>query len=325
MKSILFAVLIALPGLLSAQYTYDKLTVSFLDKEAEAKAYTYGHLRLYPIRATQAFKQSFRDVGNYMTLREAIEKKKVAIKEKGDGGTVNTLTIENISNDTIIVITGEVVKGGKQDRIINQDMLLKPKSGKKDLPVYCVEAGRWSSGNGRAAKDEQLADASFNSHYKVGSMSLRKVVEKEKDQQKVWSKVEEINTANKTTTASKTYTALTNSSDFNKKVAAYRDFFMKKFAAEKDLIGVVVVSGDKVLGCDMFATPELFSKNFDNLLNSYITEAVVNGKPVTVKPAAVKAYMDQLLTNEKMQAATLKEKGNSFTEKGKKLRVSSFD
>ena len=151
------------------------------------------------------------------------------------------------------------------------------------------------------------------------------MVEKEKDQQKVWSKVEEINTANKTTTATKTYTALTNSGDFTKKVAAYRQFFINKMAAEKDVIGVVVVSGDKVLGCDMFATADLFTRNFDNLLHSYATEAILKGKPVSITAGKVKNYMDKILSNEKQQTSTLKEKGNSFVEKGKKLRVSSFD
>lgn len=318
MKKILLAVLTALPALVWSQYTYNQLDVNFLSTPAEAQAFTYQNLRLYPIRAKETFRQSFKDVGNYLTLEEALAKKKVKISEKGDGGTVNTLSIENVSTDTIIIITGEVVKGGKQDRIINQDMLLQPKSGKKDLPVFCVESGRWSYRNATPSQD-------FNGHSKVGSMGLRKVVEKEKDQSKVWSKVDQINTDNKTQTASKTYTALTNSADYSKKAAAYVAFFSQKFAAEKDMIGVVVVSGDKVLGCDMFATNALFKKNFNNLLYSYITEAIVQGKPVNITSAKVKTYMDKLLNSEKEQTATLREKGNSFTEKGKKLRVSSFE
>jgi hypothetical protein len=35
--------------------------------------------------------------------------------------------------------------------------------------------------------------------------------------------------------------------------------------------------------------------------------------------------MDKLLNNEATQQSTLKQKGNAFVEKGKKLRVSSFD
>ena len=317
MKQLLSVIFMALPCFVFSQYTYDKLQVNYLETEPDAKTFTYGNLRLYPIRAKDDFKKQFKDIGKYMTLKEAIDSKKVKITEKGEGESVNNLTIENVSQDTIIVITGEIIKGGKQDRIINKDMLLKPKSGKVNLPVFCVESGRWTYK--RSSNDD------FATHYNVGTMSLRKVVEKEKDQSKVWSKVDEINTKNNTKTSTSTYTALTNSTEFKNKLKEYVAFFRNKFAAEKDVIGVVVVSGDKVLGCDMFATSELFNKNFENLLYSYATEAILNGKAVTIKPANVKLYTDSLLSSEQRQEVTIKQKGNSFVEKGKKLRVSSFE
>jgi hypothetical protein len=317
MKSILLAVLTAMPTFMFAQYTYDKLLVDFLQKGEEAKKYTFENLRLYPIHAKEGFKKEFRDVGNYMSLQDAMEKKKIKVTENMEGASVNELTVENISADTIIIITGEIVKGGKQDRIIDKDMLLKPKSGKVKLPVFCVESGRWSSRN---AKSEE-----FNVQYNVATMSLRKVVEKEADQQKVWSKVDEINSKNKTVSDTKTYTAIDRSAAFKTKLNAYLLFFKTRFSSEQDVIGVVVASGDKVFGCDMFATPQLFKQNFDNLLHAYSTEAILNGKPPTISSNAVKGYMDKLLTNEQMQESTLKEKGNKFEEKGKKLRVTSFD
>ena len=317
MKSIILAVLTAMPSLIFAQYTYDKLVVNFLQTAEEAKKFTFENLRLYPILAKDNFKNQFRDVGKYMTLKDAMATRKVKIAEKKNGGSVNELTIENISQDTIIVISGEIVKGGQQDRIIQKDMLLEPKSGKKKLPVFCVESGRWSARNGNGEN--------FNTHYTVGTMSLRKVVEKEADQQKVWSKVDEINSKNKTLTNTKTYTAMGQSAAFTSKLKLYLNFFQTKFSADLDVIGVVVVSGDKVLGCDMFATSPLFKQNFDNLLHAYATEAIVNGKPVNILPAAVRGYMDQLLSNERVQETTLKAKGNKFEEKGRKLRVTSFD
>jgi len=282
---------------------------------------------LYPVYAKQTFTNEFKGVGKYMTLQEAITKNKVKITENSSSGEVNTLRIENISTDTIIVITGDVVKGGKQDRIVNKDLLLKPKSGKKDLPVFCVESGRWSGGGNQMSSRNYTAaaPAEFKGHYNKGSMGLRKVVEKQKDQGKVWEKVDEINNSNKTATSTKTYTALTNSADFTKKLDKYIGFYKSKFANDPAVIGVVVVTGNKVLGCDMFATHDLFIQQYESLLHSYATEAILNGKPVTASPAIVKTYMDKLLNDENIQLQTLKEKGNSFTEKGKKLRVSSFD
>lgn len=126
-------------------------------------------------------------------------------------------------------------------------------------------------------------------------------------------------------TATKTYTAISSSADYSKKLNAYLQFFKNKFVADSNVVGVVVVSGNKVLGCDMFATPALFKSQFQSLLHSYATEVIISGKPVIATAPVVKAYMDQLLGNETTQQSTLKQKGNAFVEKGKKLRVSSFD
>jgi hypothetical protein len=201
-------------------------------------------------------------------------------------------------------------------------MVLKPGRNKKELKVFCVESGRWSSRNTGSRNNNT---ASFNGHFNKGSMGLRKVVEKEKDQSKVWSKVDQISNANKTNTSTKTYTALTASGDYNKKLNAYLNFFRNKFITDKNVIGVIVVTGNRVLGCDMFATHALFESQYESLLHSYVTEAVIDGKAVNISPAVVKNYMDQLLSSEKIQEQTIKSKGNVFVDNGKKLRVSGFD
>ena len=337
MKLTALFMLLAAPLFGISQYTYQQLNVNFLQKDSEAKVYTYENLRLYPVYAKESFKSHFKNVGKYMPLTEAIQKKKVQITEKDQSGTVNSLTIQNLSSDTVIIICGDVVKGGKQDRIIETDMVLAPKSGKKELKVFCVESGRWNDGrqtamvsnrqsqNNVTASAPSKSAAAFDGHFNKGSMSLRKVVEKEKDQSKVWAEVDKINSSNKTQTSTKTYTALTNSNDYSKRLQQYITFFQNKFAADSNIIGVVVVSGNKVLGCDLFATPALFKTQFPSLLHSYATEAIVSGGRVTATPVVVKGYMDKLLKDEPTQQTVLKEKGSAFNDKGRKLRVSSFD
>ena len=175
MKQILPVILLALPLFSLSQYTYKNLHVNY-DEATIAKNYTYENLRLYPVYANENFKSEFKTVGKYLTLQDAIAKSKIKITEKDNGGSVNNLTIENISRDTIIIICGDVVKGGKQDRIIQNDILLRPKSGKQDLKVFCVESGRWTAG-----ATTRISSAEFKGYYNKGSMSLRKVVEKEKE------------------------------------------------------------------------------------------------------------------------------------------------
>ena len=118
---------------------------------------------------------------------------------------------------------------------------------------------------------------------------------------------------------------MSQSVDYNKKLEQYLNFFRGKFNKDSSVIGVIIVTGDKVIGCDMFATHDLFIKQYESLLHSYATEAIVSGKPVSISTTTVKEYADKLMVNETVQKQTLEKKGNSFTNKDKKIRVSSFD
>lgn len=300
-----------------SQYTYKNLEFKADFSAPEAKNFTYENLRLYPIKAKQSFKDTFRNIGRYMSLKEALAKGKVIITEQLGGATVNVLTIENISDDTVMVLAGEVITGGKQNRIIGKDLILLPHSGKIDLSVYCVEAGRWET--------VSTGTNQFNGYFNVGSMSLRKVVDKKQNQGEVWAHVDKLNAANSTSSKTRTYTAINKSEDFTKKLKTYSDYFIKVFSTEKNVVGVVVISGDRVLGCDMFATAELFKSNFENLLASYATEAIISGSPVIANAQKVKDYMDKLLQSEAEQTTTLKDKGKVFVNDGKKVRVSSYE
>lgn len=338
MKPSAILLLWVLPLYCFSQYTYKNLNVDFLENPLSLKNNTYANLRLYPVFATDNFRAAMGTIGKYVPLQEALQKKKIRITEKNTDGEVNELSVHNISKDTIIIICGDVVEGGQQDRIIEDDMVLAPKSGKKTVNVFCVESGRWT----RRAQTEGIADqnisevtiqryeaaankpAEFKSYYSKGTMSLRRVVEKEKDQSQVWSKVEEINEKNKTKTTTSTYTAISSSDSFTTKLNGYLKFYANKLN-NPNIIGVIIVSGNKVLGCDLFASNALFRGQYQSLLHSYATEAILNGAPVTVSPKTVKAYADKLFNNEATQQKTLKEKGTAFTNNGKKLRVSSFD
>lgn len=338
MKPTVFALLCALPFYCFCQYTYQNLNVDFLTNPLSLKNNTYANLRLYPVFATDKFRSMIGTIGKYAPLQDALQKKKIKITEKNNAGEVNELIVENLSKDTIIIVCGDVVQGGQQDRIIQDDIVLAPNSGKKAVKVFCVESGRWTRVTPRqGVRDENVSDvmlervstpnskpAEFKSYYNKGTMSLRKVVEKNKNQTEVWNKVAEINKKNKTETPTSTYTAIGQSSDFTKTLNSYLTFFRNKLT-NPNIIGVIVVSGKKVLGCDLFASNDLFRGQYQSLLHSYATEAILNGAPVSIDEKTVKAYADQIFKDEPTQQKTIQQKGTAFVSKGKKLRVSSFD
>lgn len=306
--SIILLLILSLPGF--AQYKKENLKID----QAATTAYKYENLQLYPIRANKVFEAEHKNLGKYMTLEKALELKKVRVTESKE---VNKLFIENLSTDTVMILAGEVVQGGQQDRMVGDDIVLNPRSGKKEIPVFCVEHGRWSEG---------ATGKSFTKYYTISSNEVRKAGAVKKDQGKVWDEVADKTSKNKAETSTGTLAALKESGEFNTKLTKYVSHFEKIIVNEKDVIGVVAVSGDKILGTDMFATHQLFEQHYRNLLHSYATEAISTGKTVTVAPAEVTHYLDAILdvNDDREQEKKVKQNGTMLKQGEKKLHINTY-
>ncbi len=287
------------------------------------------------MRGTEKFIEAHKNIGNYTTLGKALEEKKLTISETGANGesaTVNTLKVENTSSDSIMLLTGEVVKGGRQDRMIAQDLIIPPHSGKMDLPVFCVEHGRWSY---RGARDNDalvnhadvsMKEACFMQCVTVVTASARKKAAVEKSQQGVWDKVAETTVKADAQTSTGTYTAVTDSSSgIAKDLKEYSGYFKKALLGQDNVVGVIICTGDKIIGADLFATPALFREHTENLLASYVTEAVTNGTAAKTEYKLADSYLKGMVsTDEETQEKELGKKGTLLKVRGKRVHCACF-
>ena len=98
--------------------------------------YAHDNLAIYLIH-----REGQNDRPVPLTLGEAMEQELVEVIETGD---VQELVIRNLGEREVFIQSGDIVKGGKQDRVLIVSMIIPPNSG--DIPVgaFCVERGRWS-------------------------------------------------------------------------------------------------------------------------------------------------------------------------------------
>src|SRR5262249_28787089 len=98
--------------------------------------YSHQNLSIFLVHGTQS-----EPTKPFLTLQEALAQKKVVVYETK---SVNELAIENLSDMDVYVQSGDIVKGGDQDRMISVDFIVPPKSGRMPIAAFCVESGRWS-------------------------------------------------------------------------------------------------------------------------------------------------------------------------------------
>ena len=98
--------------------------------------FTQGNLSVFLVHGKDKIKGQ-----TFITLQEALVQRKVIVRETRE---VNELSIENLSSEEVYVQSGDIVKGGQQDRMLVVDLILPPHSGKIPIAAFCVENGRWS-------------------------------------------------------------------------------------------------------------------------------------------------------------------------------------
>lgn len=295
---------------LNAQYNLDNLKAEY----HKPKISTDNLLKIYPIKANDVFKEAHKEVSKFSDLELAIKENKIIISEVSVSGTVNTLFAENRSSDTIMLLAGEIVKGGKQDRIIGSDVILLPGE-KKNISAFCVERGRWNAGE---------SGSKFSGYSNAVSQTVRKAAVVNKNQSEVWSNVSQINSRNKVHSGTGAYTALEGSKEYNYKMQKYLNEFGAAWDDDQRVVGIIAVSGDRVLGCDIFATHDIFVNAYNNLLHSYITEAISNGSQVSISLEKVNQYLEEFLKDESTQEEVLNNKGDVFKFNNRKLHISTF-
>jgi hypothetical protein len=231
-----------------------------------------------------------------LTLQEALAGKTVEMRETGD---VNRLEVENVGDEDVFIQSGDIVKGGKQDRVLSVSLVLPPKSGRIPIAAYCVEQGRWSQRAGEDAKTFATADAVLPSRESklelAGVDPMRS--ETSARQREIWKKVAKIqdklssNLGTKVAaprSASSLQLALENSRLEDER-ADYVKALQPLGEKDDDIVGYAFAINGRLNSADVYPSNALFRKMWSKLLRGSITEAIGDRDAPAAPPPAVPA------------------------------------
>jgi len=262
----------------------------------------YENLTVFPVVASSGY-----DTRMFMTLEEGLSRGDVVVREQGaetmvryrggvrrgatenySGPSVNQLVLINRSNRPLLLLAGELVSGGKQDRIIAKDRIVAPRSDPLPLDVFCVEHGRWSAGS------------QFSETKTIVHPSVREQAALTQRQSDVWASVvggtaaqgsaaptaaprvsaEDLAETVQSEAPTESYAMIYGSRRVAPSVDGMVDELERRFRRKtaglegERVVGVVVAYGGEVAWSDIFASGDLFDRYWSKLLRSYAVEAV---------------------------------------------------
>ena len=303
----------------------------------------HGNLTVFPVVAAKSY-----PTGEFLTLDEGLRSGEVVVTEMGnvqglirrrprpairyDAAQVNRLVLVNNSKRPLLLLAGEVVAGGKQDRVIGKDRIVPPESDPVDLSVFCVEPGRWVATSDHFGTSGALYGAGGGVGSGVGSgsgapapttlmvqPSVRAKAMADQDQQKVWDEVRK-QQASMAQTVEVTGAAMggpTTSAEEIRSTSSYARVMENKEVAkqvdavakpveesyhslirqlrDRNAVGVVVAVNGRIIWADIFASSDLLEKYWPKLVRSYASEAVVTrAKEIGVDTKEAQAFLEDM-------------------------------
>ncbi len=228
----------------------------------------------------------------YLLLEDGLERDLVTIREVSEGGSVPELTVENRSRLPLLIVDGEELVGAKQNRVANLTMLL-PAARTTDIPVSCVEAGRWSY----SKRDFGVTDRVQNARGRAEKLqdvreSMRMGSAPRSDQGRVWASLEE------EADALEAHSPTGAMSELFERHARALDDFVNSLEAGPGQIGAIFAMGRSRFGLDLFDRASTFAAFFPKLLRSYAVDTLRRSRGRNASREAAAAFLQSIVEGE---------------------------
>jgi len=240
---------------------------------------------------------------DYATLAEAKKNAWIEIIEEGDEGQVESLIVKNVGPKPILLMAGELLLGGKQDRVVAKDTIV-PTGKEVVVPVYCVEPGRWSGSSHKFSYGDTTVPLRVREQAMYGN------------QDSVWSNVSTYNAAAGAPSDGRT---TIQKGLFDKDVQATVDRELENVVSalggHKNVVGVIFLVDGKIQTLELFGNDKLFRASQTGLLKGALAEAAVNKDkraPTFALADCAKFMADAMRSDRVVSGRQESERGKSF-------------
>jgi hypothetical protein len=248
---------------------------------------SYGSATFIPVVANApASKEQQQD---YASLLEAKQNGWVEIVEMPGDEQVEFLTVRNNGPKPLLLLGGELLLGGKQDRVVAHDTIV-PAGKEQKVSVYCVEPGRWQ---GSSEKFE--AKSQFVPHRVRDAATY-------KGQQEVWDGVGGFNAAASPAAASEgTVNAGMSDERVQSEIQKGLSQVVDDLKKQQNVVGVLVALNGKIETLELFGNSKLFDSAREPLLTSFLSEAAVskNKSPNSVSMEEATQFLSDVLNSRR--------------------------
>ena len=228
---------------------------------------------------------------DYLTLKEAMRKKAVAVNEVSPGAKIVELVADVQDNLNVFLLDGEELSGGRANRILNASILLSGKS-RTAIPVSSAEQGRWHLSRSKSfSVSDNLASYLIRTALNRSiSNSLKAERRYNSDQYAVWSGISDLQA--KAKIRSDTH-AMRDIFDASKKDM---ERYLRAFARRPGQKGMLVFINGEVAGFDIISRESAFSACRGKLVSSYCLDAMYFKKQRRPVPDLIRAknFLDRI-------------------------------
>lgn len=223
---------------------------------------SFENLQITPLLA------SAPGMADYLTLAEAQEQGLAIVTEVSESGSVPTLLLENNADQALFLLDGEELVGAKQNRILNLTLLVPAKT-TLEIPVSCVEQGRWSHRTEEfASADRAMFSRGRARKAQHVSASLRESGTRHSDQGEVW---DDIAFKMSSMEVDSSTDAIADAFDH---FAGSVDQYVAAFSTTETQVGACFVINGKICGLELFDVSDTCSKLMPKLIRSYALDAI---------------------------------------------------